>query len=154
MPQNNNYINHGGLSVNQSSANQLLVNKGGCSQVQRSMSQDLPNFDTLLKLAKSDPEQLETIRKHLACSTINAAPKYLRPRLRGLQFRIDAARQLAKSPMDACVEISEMMYSSFEELRLALNAPLTEPVLDKRPASTAEILPFQPRQNSSSRHTS
>lgn len=120
-------------------------NKSGCSQVKSSMSQDLPNFDTLLKLAKSDPEQLETIRKHLAYSTINAAPKNLRPRLRGLQFRIDAARRLAKSPMDACVEISEMMYSSFEELRLALNAPIAEPTVAGKPETSAKILPFQRR---------
>lgn len=80
------------------------------------MQQDLPNFDTLLRLAQEDPKQLEVLRIQLAQNTINEAPEYLRPRLRGLQFQIDSKRQLAKTPLAACIQLSAMMHNSFNEL--------------------------------------
>lgn len=118
------------------------------------MSQDLPEFDILLQLAESDPEQLEKIRHHLASHTINSAPNYLRPKLRGLQFRIDAARQLSKTPLAACIQISEMMYASFEDLRLALNGVIDDTAISNDNLPSADILPFRRDQNASSRHTS
>lgn len=105
------------------------------------MNRDIPNFDTLLQIAQSDPNELEQIRERLAASTISAAPKALRPRLRGLQFRIDSTRQLAKTPLSACIQLSEMMYQSFEELREALNKPAA-PKPETGEKSSADVIPF------------
>ncbi len=106
------------------------------------MDQDIPSFDTLLQIARSDPEQLEAIRQRLAARTINAAPRALRRRLRGLQFQIDSARGLAKTPLASCIQLSEMMYDSFEELRQALNRP---PLEEQAPRPKAEVIPFSGR---------
>lgn len=118
------------------------------------MNQDLPSFDTLVLIARHDPDQLEKIRKHLSARTINSAPGYLRPRLRGLQFRIDATRRLAKTPMAACIQLSTMMLQSFEQLRAALNdpAPADAHIVSSRPK--ARIIPFRRPQMSSSRQIS
>lgn len=109
------------------------------------MNQELPEFDILMQLAERDPDQLEKIRHHMANSTINSAPRYLRPRLRGLQFQIDAARQLAKSPLAACIQISEMMHDSFEQLRIALNGALDEEPAEQPEPPRAQVLTFRPR---------
>ena len=117
------------------------------------MDRDIPNFDTLVQIARSDPELLERIRQHLSNSTINSAPGHLRPRLRGLQFQIDSRRLLAKTPLAACIEISEMLQQSFEELRQVLNEPtLSYETTANRP--TARIIPFPRNHSASSRHTS
>ncbi|MFT6102673.1 MAG: hypothetical protein ACJATV_001419 [Granulosicoccus sp.] len=82
----------------------------------------LPNFDTLTTLAKEDPEALEDLRQKQVERLINNAPKQLQPRLRGLQFQIDAHRQLhLHSPMGSCMKISQLMHESFAELRGWLN---------------------------------
>jgi len=87
------------------------------------MTQDLPPFDELMRMAKDEPEKLEELRVKLSQQTIDAAPEKLQPRLRGLQFQVDAKRRLAKNPLSACIQISEMMHQSFAELYEALNMP-------------------------------
>ena len=47
---------------------------------------------------------------------IEARPD-LRPRLEGLQFRIDAERQLARTPLKACLKVSSLMWESFNTLK-------------------------------------
>ena len=119
------------------------------------MDQDIPNFDTLLHLAENDPSQLEQIRQRLATRTINSAPKYLRPRLRGLQFKIDSTRQLAKTPLSACIQLSGMMHQSFEELREVLNRASSAPrEITVAPQPSATIINFPRSYNSSSRQRS
>ena len=81
----------------------------------------LPDFDTLRYLAEHSPEEVERIlRANIAQIFENAPAKHLR-RLKGLQFQIDAQRQLSKNPMDSCVQISRMMHDSFIELNTVLN---------------------------------
>jgi len=81
----------------------------------------LPNFDDLVKLAKTDPEALEAFRQQAIEDLINSAPVPHQRRLRGLQFQVDMERQKAKNPLDSCVRISRMMHDSFAKLRDALN---------------------------------
>ncbi len=83
---------------------------------------DLPNFDTLVKLAQENPEELERLRQEQVSKIINDAPEKTRHRLKGLQFQIDAHRTIHEdSPMGACIKISKMMQESFAELRGWLN---------------------------------
>ena len=80
----------------------------------------LPDFDTLKYLNEHSPEKVECIlRANIAQIFENASGKNLR-RLKGLQFQIDAQRQLSKNPMDSCLRVSRMMHDSFLELNAAL----------------------------------
>jgi hypothetical protein len=112
---------------------------------------DFPSFDRLLTLAKEQPEELERFRQTQVEQIINQAPTAYQRRLRGLQFQIDAQRQLhADSPMGACVKISQMMHESFAELRVWLNdiTGLNDPLrgeidnYQKEQKSAAKVLPF------------
>ena len=114
---------------------------------------DFPNFDQLLKLAKEQPEALEQFRQEQIELLISQAPARSQHRLRGLQFQIDAQRQLhGDSPLGACVKISQMMHESFAELRVWLNDitglddPLRNEINDYQSPDTekvaAKVLPF------------
>lgn len=83
---------------------------------------DFPSFDTLLKMAKERPEELERFRQEQVELLISQAPEQQQRRLRGLQFQIDAQRKLhSDSPMGSCMKISQMMHESLAELRVWLN---------------------------------
>jgi hypothetical protein len=114
------------------------------------MIAELPSFDTLRYLAEHDPERLERLRRALTRRLIARAPEHAQPRLRGLQFEIDARVALAPNPVAACVTLSGMLHSSFGHLAQALN----EWQNDDTPAvSGAAILPFRRPQKDSSRQT-
>ena len=81
----------------------------------------MPDFDELAMLAKQDPQKFEALREKLCNELIDSAPEPQRRRLRGLQFQVDMERRKAATPMAACIRISEMMHTSFDELRYALN---------------------------------
>lgn len=85
------------------------------------MSNEL-DFDKLCKLYKSDPQKFEEYRQKEIEKVISSAPKSTQKRLRGLQFQVDAKRQIHKdAPFVACIEISKMMHESFNDLRHNLN---------------------------------
>ncbi len=81
------------------------------------MSKPLPSFDELVKLAQTDPEAFEKLRKSHVEDLIESAPEHTQRRLKGLQFQVDMIRRRSKNPMGACVEISKMMYDSLYHLR-------------------------------------
>ena len=114
---------------------------------------DFPSFDQLVKMAKEQPDALEQLRQQEVERIIHEAPPECRQRLRGLQFQIDAQRQLHKgSPMGACMKISQMMHESFAELRGWLNEvtgtndPLRNEMdaLQTEEKIAAKVLPFAP----------
>lgn len=100
---------------------------------------ELPPFEELAEMAKSDPEALEQLRQELSEALIASAPESAQARLRGLQFQIDAQRRAAKNPVAACIRISAMMHDSLQQLNDALtgsNNTLRE---------SAKILPLRPQ---------
>lgn len=113
---------------------------------------EFPDFDQLVKLAQTDPEGLERLRKSEIEKLINQAPANCQQRLKGLQFQIDAQRRIhADSPMGACMKISIMMHESFSELRGWLNQitgsddPLrqqAEMIQQQDDLPDAKVLPF------------
>lgn len=110
------------------------------------MKGQLPDFDTMMQMAKDDPQALEQLRSDCIAELLDDAPVAMRRRLEGLQFQIDAKRQVAKSPLQSCIAISRMMHESFEELRVALNSTLgDEPtlVVENQPKPEAQILSFE-----------
>ena len=69
-------------------------------------------FDTMKDMAKDDPEGFERIRQQMIDELIDDAPEANRRRLIGLQWRVDQERLLARTPMGACIRISNMMWES------------------------------------------
>ncbi len=97
-----------------------------------------PTPEQLIELAKEAPDALEALRVREIESVINSAPHHLQPRLRGLQFQIDAKRRLSKTPMASCLEVFHMMYDSFHDLNDALN----DTAENSRPNHKAKVLMF------------
>jgi hypothetical protein len=107
---------------------------------------EMPTFDEMVRLAKTDPETLERLRMTLIEETIAEAPESCQRRLRGLQFQIDMERRKAGNPLGACVRISKMMHDSLYTMRQTLNAAIGEPLDDEllslSSAESATVLPF------------
>lgn len=68
------------------------------------------DFDIWAHLAKNDPQAFEAKRLSMIEELIDQAPPALRQRLRGLQWRIDMERERCKTPLQACIRISNMMW--------------------------------------------
>jgi hypothetical protein len=94
-----------------------------------------------MDLAQNDPEKFERLRERYTREFIRSVPSHLRPRIKGLQFEIDNRRRLAKTPLAACICISEMMKKAFFELNRELNQPA---VNTNKPHHDNNIIPFQP----------
>jgi hypothetical protein len=70
------------------------------------------NFDRWVELAKADPAAFEAWRSAWIEEAIASAPPDCRQRMRGLQFRIDLERRRARTPLKACIRLSQMMWQS------------------------------------------
>ena len=81
----------------------------------------LPDFDELAEMAQQTPGELEALKRQIIEETISRAEEHNQRKLRGLQFHIDMEVRRAKSPMAACIKISEMMNRSLSDLRTSLN---------------------------------
>lgn len=77
---------------------------------------DLPDFDTLKALAEHQPDQLQQLLEEQVEALINRASLPLQRRLRGLQFQVDAHRNIQRTPMAACLKISGMMHDMLAQL--------------------------------------
>lgn len=106
------------------------------------------DFDVWAELARNDAEAFEQRRLEVIEDYIASAPESMQPRLRRLQWRIDAERRRYKHPLKSCVMVFNMMWDSVygeRGLLRALNA-LNDP--DQPPgcesdACGAKILPLR-----------
>jgi hypothetical protein len=102
------------------------------------MTAALPAFDTLLEMAREDPEGLERLRQSLCEEVIRRTPDALREeRLRRLLWRIDCECQRARTPLGACLRMSTLMLDALHRLDAAFNEPYPQ-----EPGPGARILPF------------
>ena len=85
------------------------------------MDNQLPDIDELIKMASSEPEKLEALRKEMATQLIENAPEHFRKRLNGIQFQIDMERRKTNNPLHCCIKISEMMLDSYQNLQTAIH---------------------------------
>lgn len=70
------------------------------------------DFSEWSSLASTDPKAFEK-RRELAIETaIQAMPDDKQQRMRRLQWRIDQERRLSKTPMAACIRLSNMMWEN------------------------------------------
>ncbi|MDH5723756.1 MAG: DUF3135 domain-containing protein [Alphaproteobacteria bacterium] len=98
------------------------------------------NFEELVRLHKEDPEKLEQLQQRLVRELIESVPERSQKRLEGLQFEIDAKRQMAKDPMHSFKLLSEMFWEKgFCRLKDALNGKLEQPDTDD---NSCQILSF------------
>jgi hypothetical protein len=70
------------------------------------------DFDTWMSLAQTDPVAFEERRSRLIEEFIERTPADQQRRLRGLQFKVDMERRRARTPMAACLRISDMMWQA------------------------------------------
>ena len=70
------------------------------------------DFERWLDAAQQGDDTFESMRLAAIEELIASAPERDRSRLRGLQWRIDQERHLSKSPMGACIRISQMMWET------------------------------------------
>lgn len=73
----------------------------------------LPSHEELSKLARDDPPAYEALRREIIDDFIDHAPDKLKPRLQGLQFRVDSLRRLSRSALGSTVKIYDLMWKSF-----------------------------------------
>lgn len=103
---------------------------------------DAFDFDEWADIYKRDPEAFERRRAEWIHQYIESAPPHLQPRLRGVMFRVDAERRLARNPIDACVRLTAMMWDSFTDMQRELGCARQSPTAGaSRPL--ARVLPFR-----------
>ena len=107
------------------------------------------DFDHWLELAKSDPVSFETLRSQTIEEAIARFAESRQSHLRRVQWRIDRVRERSRSPMAACIAISNMMWESFNHLNSTYKHLYEETSgrqsqTDLAPLPTARILAFRP----------
>lgn len=129
------------------------------SNNQQNSDQYHPNFEELLNLAKNDPAQFEVKRLEYIELFFTKVPDEKQRRLRGLQWQIDQARQLARTPMASCLNIMNQMWDSLSKLndeqRTLSELATTPSAATQKPATyftavtdnsrKGEIIPFPTR---------
>lgn len=111
------------------------------------MAYQLPDFDTLMELAEKDPAAFDQLKAEAVEDTISSASADSQRRLRGLQWQVDVELKKAKTLMEGCVKVSEMMHDSLWELRMVLEnhdaGLIDESFHDAELDATADIIPLK-----------
>lgn len=102
------------------------------------------NFDTWVELWQDNPETFESLRLKRINAYIDSVPERHRERLRCLQWKIEKVRERSANPLAATIAISEMMWSSFNDLgeRYRELADIVETGQSTRTRRSATVLPF------------
>lgn len=104
------------------------------------------DFEQWAQLAQHDPHTFEQLRHRLLEAYIARASSSHQDRLRRLQWRIDRLREQASNPMSACVQISNLMWDTFDQLGNAYKNPgICRPEKSPKANKSATLLPFKSR---------
>jgi len=117
---------------------------------------ELPSHEVLSQLALNDTQAYEALCSQLIKDFIDSAPEKYKPRLLGLQFRVDGIRRLSSSPLGATMKVHQMMLESFLSLNqcwqdfIELNSKRIDqqvPTQDTEspPTRSAQIIEFRKR---------
>lgn len=107
------------------------------------------DFKEWAELAQSDPERFEARRNRIINEAICRVPMDRQQTLRGLQWKVDRVRELKRTPLAACIAISDMMWDAFSDLHnsyceLADIKPGQKPFMKEQPkAKVIELFPQQ-----------
>lgn len=74
------------------------------------------DFDMWSELSQNDPDAFEKLREQTVSQHIGSMDRGRQDRLRCLQWKVDRVREQQKTPIAACVAISDMMWDSLERL--------------------------------------
>jgi hypothetical protein len=96
------------------------------------------DFDEWAKLARENPDEFERRRRAAIDALIASAPERSR-RLQGTQWRLDRERELAHTPLKACLRISAMMWESFLEMKSGLE-DIANSVATMAPSRSLELV--------------
>ncbi len=105
------------------------------------------NFDAWSALARTSPEEFERQRRMAIDGLITAASDV--HQLQVMQWRIDAERTRARTPLKSCLRLSSLMWDAFFDFREVLDTPAkaanyASKTAEHLPASTgAQIIPFR-----------
>jgi hypothetical protein len=86
------------------------------------MNYAFPDVETLMEIAKKDPDALDRIKQEAVNALIESADESHQQRLRGLQWQVNMELNKSKTPMEGCIKISGMMHEKLWELRAALQS--------------------------------
>lgn len=100
------------------------------------------DFDHWAALARDDPARFERDRRVAIARVLRRTPVRRRQRLRCLQWRIDQIRCTSRTPLAACIRLSQIMWESVHGEH-GLAAVLRNPGQQARAA--AVVLPFRPQ---------
>lgn len=104
------------------------------------------DFEQWARLARQDPQCFEQLRHRLLDAHIARCSSTHRERLRRLQWRIDRLREQASNPLAACVQISNLMWTTFDQLGKAYQDPQAlQPEEGSVVPKTAAIIPLKSR---------
>jgi hypothetical protein len=104
------------------------------------------DFEQWAQLAQHDPHTFEQLRQRLLDAYIARSSSSHQDRLRRLQWRIDRLREQASNPMSACVQISNLMWDTFDQLGKAYKDPdILQPEKSPKVDKSATVLPFKSR---------
>lgn len=110
---------------------------------------ELPSHEVLSQLAREDPQAYEALRLALIQGFIDSVPAGMKPRLRGIQFRVDCVRQLSRSALGSTVRVYKLMWESFLRLNESWHEAVQLPPSHAEPHTArpggARILEFRPR---------
>lgn len=81
----------------------------------------MKSFSFWSELYKKDPDEFRRQEKEEIEKVILSAPEGRQHKLRQLQWKLDAIKK-THSNMAATIKISQLMWESFEELKIKLNA--------------------------------
>lgn len=106
------------------------------------------DFDRWAELARRDPAGFERARARLLRECIQRASPAHRRRLEGLQFQLDMERRRARTPLAACLRLSELMLDILHGEFLPRLRELAEGSLQAhecriREGRPARVLPFR-----------
>ncbi len=110
------------------------------------------DFAEWVDLAAKDQTTFEDLRQAALDDFIESVPQENRERLRRLQWRIDQERRLARTPMNACMRLSRMMWQNvvgegglrdrFEQLGGVLQGQSSRESVGEELAPPARVLRF------------
>mgnify|MGYP001162086407 CR=1 FL=1 len=98
------------------------------------------DFDRLAELARTKPQVLERYLRLKVNQIFARAKPEERLHLQQLQFRIDSVKRRTKTPLAACIKLSQMMHDELWQLQQALNRS-TDPALKAEQNTESTGLP-------------
>jgi hypothetical protein len=115
----------------------------------KQLAKELPAHSVLAEMARNDPAAYESLRRELIDNLIDGAPEHLKPRLRGLQFRIDGVRQCSRTALGSTLKVYSLMWDSFLRLNEEMGVFCGTRRRFTRPRRNAQIIEFRPSRRRS-----